>query len=517
MGGTAAMDSHRINRLIIRGHTGNEQLAFALRRHLRDSWDALLPELETGFDAVSHAGGWMHIPRLDLQLTLGDPSQVEAQLSGLLRVEVQRCFERLRKGEQLSGSHVFWREGPLESPGDAIALGASTVNGNAAERLLSARIGPVQSLQHYLLTGSLPWYSAAPDVDETALQELASSNLAALVAVCAKHSAPHAWHRLFGLLDTGSMAQLEWVVGAIGATDGHGDGALAKKVLDLLLNSGELQASRHQRLWLASAVFATQAKAALGAPGSSGAHVPDHLKISGDEWRRLTGELEESARKKAFLDMLGSVLARSGDSGSRLDRSPARALREAAADLVAEARNGLDGNAVSSASEAVIPVHFAGAVLLHPYLPRLFKARGIELNAGKVPLTLLERAAALLSFAITGEDSAAEYQLGCVKLLLGVAMDTPLPLGGGLLNAADRLEARQMLGSLIGHWAALKGTTIDGLRTAFLQRAGFVRQTEEEVRLHIDRLGMDVLIDRIPYSISVVKLPWMPRPIYIEW
>lgn len=162
-------------------------------------------------------------------------------------------------------------------------------------------------------------------------------------------------------------------------------------------------------------------------------------------------------------------------------------------------------------------VAYAGSVLLHPWLPRLFDACGIAVENGSIPLCSHERAAALLCFAVTGADRDAEFNLEFIKVLLGLPRARPLSVRGDLVGDDERAEVDAMLASFIGHWSALKGTTIAGLRNTFLQRPGTLKPVEDGYALAIERTGIDVLLDRIPFAYSLVKLPWMPRPIHVEW
>jgi hypothetical protein len=163
-------------------------------------------------------------------------------------------------------------------------------------------------------------------------------------------------------------------------------------------------------------------------------------------------------------------------------------------------------------------VHHAGLVLLHPFLPQLFRAAGFEpVRAWDPSRVGTARAAALLHFAASGDEEPYELQLGMIKLLLGVAPDTPLPVAGGLLTGADRDEVHAMLTAVVEHWQALKRTSVAALRTSFLRRPGLVRRDDNGWRLQVEPSSFDVLITRVPWSLSLVKLPWMPIPIHVDW
>ena len=74
-----------------------------------------------------------------------------------------------------------------------------------------------------------------------------------------------------------------------------------------------------------------------------------------------------------------------------------------------------------------------------------------------------------------------------------------------------------LLAAVIGHWSALKNTSVPGLRTAFVERPGLLRAIEGGWRLNVERQPHDILLERLPWSISLVRLPWMDRPLFVEW
>jgi hypothetical protein len=156
----------------------------------------------------------------------------------------------------------------------------------------------------------------------------------------------------------------------------------------------------------------------------------------------------------------------------------------------------------------------AGLVLLHPFLPRLFEACGLNQPPDPLPLP---RAAALLHWLATGREEVYEFELGLAKLLLGLRPETPLAVGEGLLGAREREEGEALLAAAIGHWKALGNTSIDGLRVSFLQRRGALREEEMGWRLQLEPESFDVLLRHLPWGFATVKLPWMTRPLYTDW
>ena len=160
----------------------------------------------------------------------------------------------------------------------------------------------------------------------------------------------------------------------------------------------------------------------------------------------------------------------------------------------------------------------AGLVLLHPFLTRFFAAVGLVTNEqGRIPDAELPRAAALLHWLMSGRDAIHEFELTTIKLLLGLEPDSVLLVSEGLLSDDDRAEADALLEAVIAHWGALGKTGVAGLRISFLQRRGLLRRNERGWQLQVEPESFDMLLGKLPWGISIVKLPWMTRPIFTEW
>lgn len=125
-------------------------------------------------------------------------------------------------------------------------------------------------------------------------------------------------------------------------------------------------------------------------------------------------------------------------------------------------------------------------------------------------------AALWLHALATGSLEADEPDLAVPKLLCGVPLAWPAPHE---LDADDvrRTEVDALLMAVIGHWGALKNTSPQGLREAFLQRPGLLRDAPDGGRLRVEHRAWDVLLDRVPWTWRPVRLPWMPRPLFVEW
>ena len=68
-----------------------------------------------------------------------------------------------------------------------------------------------------------------------------------------------------------------------------------------------------------------------------------------------------------------------------------------------------------------------------------------------------------------------------------------------------------------GNWPKMKGTSLEGFRETFLNREARLVERAEFWQMNVEKRGYDVLLPSIPWKYSPVKLPWMPKPIVVEW
>lgn len=171
--------------------------------------------------------------------------------------------------------------------------------------------------------------------------------------------------------------------------------------------------------------------------------------------------------------------------------------------------------------EHAIYIGNAGLVLIGPYLPALFERLGVlgTTEDGKTRIVGLEdgsRAVHLLQYLVDGRLDAPEHELALNKLLCG--LPTAQPVEPRIEPAKADLELCDgLLTAIIANWTMIKGTSVAGLRETFLQREGRLVHIEGRWDLTVQRRTLDVLVDRIPWSFSIVYHRWMAEPIHIAW
>lgn len=157
-----------------------------------------------------------------------------------------------------------------------------------------------------------------------------------------------------------------------------------------------------------------------------------------------------------------------------------------------------------------------GLVLLHPFLRPYFEAVGLLDGDRFLDADCQQKAIYLLHYLATGQTQPPEYELVLPKLLCGWPLNDPV-ISPELPQAALD-EAEQLLQTVINYWDVLKNTSPDGLREGFLQREGKLTRTGEQAwKLQVEQRAIDILLSRLPWGVSMVKLPWMDELLTVEW
>jgi len=157
-----------------------------------------------------------------------------------------------------------------------------------------------------------------------------------------------------------------------------------------------------------------------------------------------------------------------------------------------------------------------GLILLHPFLSILFEELGVLSSQKQIAEEHYDLVVQLLHFIATGEENVSEQQLGAAKQLCGVPGSYPIKKESVLLEKHKK-EALNLIETVLNYWSALKNTTASGLRGQFLTRSGKWVTTDEKSELFIERQTADILLDQLPWGLSMVKLLWLKKMIYVTW
>jgi hypothetical protein len=167
----------------------------------------------------------------------------------------------------------------------------------------------------------------------------------------------------------------------------------------------------------------------------------------------------------------------------------------------------------------------AGLVIVHPFLPRLFERLGVFTPAaddGPPAMAGLEarsRAVHLLQWLVDERLDAPEPDLALNKVLAGLDLTTPI-LDRHPASAEELAIAGELLQAVLHHWPPLANTSFAGLRETFLQREGRLELptlADNQWSLFVQRRTVDVLMERMPWPITLLRHPWMPAPLQVTW
>lgn len=157
-----------------------------------------------------------------------------------------------------------------------------------------------------------------------------------------------------------------------------------------------------------------------------------------------------------------------------------------------------------------------GTVLLHPFLLSFFTELNLVKENGFVSVEACQRAVLLLHYLATGETETEEWNAVLAKVLCGLALNETLPNIIELTNK-EREESEALLQSIIRYWPPLKNTSVNGLRQSFLQREGKLEAKQNGWLLTVEQKTIDVLLDKLPWGFSTIKLPWMNEMMSVDW
>ena len=463
-------DNHRVRRLRWRVRLGSREEAFTLRPRLAEAVTAsIVPELERTFDALATGGEVVHIDRLEVTIQVAGTGALEEDTVAAIRAALTARLEAL-------------------SVSDRRPLPPSV-------KRATLRSSKLESLRHYLQTGALPWFAEpeTPDLDHAReLEETAVSDMTAVLQPLPANPAETGvfLFRLLSLLPESAWVSVAHAV----ARQRHRQEEPALVEAIERIATAPRSSARHARLELAAAIIA-------------GWFAP----LERDDKRSSPIKTAVSSDAIRLFDRLAlpTRLAQPIDN-----RQPSSDLWKGPE----EVSSSVGGDAVEVRATFGLLVFYAGLALLGPFIPRLFAARNVA-HPGEQVLNpeAARRAAALLYFAATGEEEGHEYELGFIKVLLGVPIDRPILFASGILNRGDREHVESLLIDVAEHWQVPKHPLSDGLRHAFLQRRGLLSGAGSSWHLRVETAPIDALLEQVPWSLSTIALPWLARPLTVDW
>lgn len=163
-----------------------------------------------------------------------------------------------------------------------------------------------------------------------------------------------------------------------------------------------------------------------------------------------------------------------------------------------------------------IPVKNAGLVLLNMYLPILFERLGIMTDRKFNSPDCQSDAVHYLQYLAAEQQETDEEYLVLNKILSGLPLESPVKKGVEI-SSETREITEGLINAVIQYWPVIGETSVSGFRGNWLVRDGLIRETEEHWQLTIEKRAYDILLGKSPFSFSVIKYPWMPKALKVDW
>jgi hypothetical protein len=161
-------------------------------------------------------------------------------------------------------------------------------------------------------------------------------------------------------------------------------------------------------------------------------------------------------------------------------------------------------------------INNSGLVILWPFLNSFFEQLGLIEEKQFKGGAAAQRAVGLLQYLATEDPFPPEYLLPINKVLCG--MDPTMVFDfGPPVTPYEAEECRNLLSAVIVHAPILKDMSLSGLRGTFLLRKGILATRDGTWLLRVERESYDVVLDRFPWPLDWVKLPWMDAALRVEW
>jgi hypothetical protein len=166
--------------------------------------------------------------------------------------------------------------------------------------------------------------------------------------------------------------------------------------------------------------------------------------------------------------------------------------------------------------EEGITVYNAGLVLLWPFLSRFFSM--LELCNTKDFFGDEERMRAiqLTQYLVNGKTEMEEWNLSLNKIICGADLNFPVQPTLDITIEEEGLSEKMLKGAL-QNWPKLKNTKPATFQETFLQREGRLYKRDNRWELIVEKKAYDMLLNTLPWNISMIKLNWMSDRLVVVW
>ena len=122
----------------------------------------------------------------------------------------------------------------------------------------------------------------------------------------------------------------------------------------------------------------------------------------------------------------------------------------------------------------------------------------------------------IMQFLVTGSLEINENELVLNKILCGVAQRTPVDVKIEIEEVELEL-CESLLKGVLQNWEKLNNSSVATLRETFLMREGILTPNELDYNLDIVKETFDMLLETIPWNISMIQTTFMENRINVDW
>lgn len=471
--------SHIVHKLIVEVETNSKEKGYALKEDAAGFVSgSLSPALEELFEELEKKlnGRVLTLDRLSVDISAKTSDLTHGDIDRLICTAIQKEIN-----DTLS-----------KKPDEA------TESETETKSVLPAAKRQLQSVFHFLRTGSRPWWittnaSLSKLMETPVLLELARTDTETLIQELQLAKAETFLKRM--LLQLPESVLIEWFTRAF-----HFPVELPETIQKVTINfpNGEIK-----KKWWAVLLNAFQEYCQRGS-------------ISIDKIEQLISfaAYRQESDPETILAFVASI------TGQQISLKRERILQIIQENN--EKRSAPDEKnketALKSDETGTInhytPVENAGLILLHPFLSPFLTEIGLLKDH---QLTDPELAAHVLHFLATGNENAWEHELQFEKFLCGIPPDEPIQQER-FISEEIKEEAGKLLAAGLEHWKTLKSDDPDLLRFEFLQReAKIIIEEYQDTRLVFERKAQDILLESLPWNLGIVKIDWQKDLLFVEW
>ncbi len=157
----------------------------------------------------------------------------------------------------------------------------------------------------------------------------------------------------------------------------------------------------------------------------------------------------------------------------------------------------------------------AGLIMLHPFLKTFFEHCNL-IHPKTQQLIDPELCAHLLHYIATGKTNAPEYEMVFEKFLCNIPMNQSINRNIKL-SRKHKTQVKNLIESVQQNWKPMKKSSVALLQNEFFQRSGKLVVTDHDYTLTVERKTQDILLDKLAWGMSLVKLPWKENFMFVNW